>query len=267
MKENNICKFIPSTQAGIGDMSVSCFVFESNPDAIRKRTMLAVNRMILFTKGEGRIFFDGTAFDFSAGTLIFGFKNEKFAVEFSDDCKYIYIDFDGARAGSLFERFNIDKYERAFNGLDGIIPLWKESLSRASEKTIDLAAESILLYTFSRLFENCTPKNDIIRDIIRLSEMHFTDPSLNVGMIADELCYNPKYISHIFKKKMGINYSEYIKSLRIKYAVSLFENGIDSVKNVALLSGFTDPHYFSSVFKKSLGISPKEYINSISAEK
>ena len=58
-----------------------------------------------------------------------------------------------------------------------------------------------------------------------------------------------------------MGYSEYVRSLRIKYAVSLFDHGIDSVKNVALLSGFTDPLYFSTVFKKCLGVSPKEYKN------
>ena len=70
---------------------------------------------------------------------------------------------------------------------------------------------------------------------------------------------NPKYLSHIFKKEMGMNYSEYLNNARISYAVSLFNHGVDSVKNVAFLSGFNDPLYFSSVFKKNTGLSPKEY--------
>ena len=73
------------------------------------------------------------------------------------------------------------------------------------------------------------------------------------------LSYNPKYVSHIFKERMNLGYSEYLRTLRIKYAVSLIEHGIDSVKNVALLSGFTDPLYFSTVFKKITGVSPKDY--------
>ena len=48
--------------------------------------------------------------------------------------------------------------------------------------------------------------------------------------------------------------------LRIKYAVSLLEHGIGSVKNVAFLSGFSDPMYFSTVFKKVVGVSPKDYM-------
>ena len=51
--------------------------------------------------------------------------------------------------------------------------------------------------------------------------------------------------------------------MRLKYAVALFDSGVDSIKNVAALSGFSDPLYFSSVFKKSIGISPKEYTKKI----
>ena len=71
--------------------------------------------------------------------------------------------------------------------------------------------------------------------------------------------YHPKYISHLFKEKMGVSYSEYLRSVRLKYAVTLLDHGIDSVKNVALLSGFSDPLYFSKVFKDSIGISPSGY--------
>jgi AraC-like DNA-binding protein len=64
----------------------------------------------------------------------------------------------------------------------------------------------------------------------------------------------------VFREKMGVLYSEYLRSLRLKHAVLLMDHGIDSVKNVALLSGFNDPLYFSTVFRKSTGVSPKEYM-------
>ena len=93
-----------------------------------------------------------------------------------------------------------------------------------------------------------------------MSEEHIRDPYLSLAQIATEIGYNPKYLSHYFKKKMNVTYSEYLRSFRFKYAISLFELGISSVKNVALLSGFSDPLYFSSTFKKAIGISPKEFI-------
>lgn len=132
--------------------------------------------------------------------------------------------------------------------------------SAASEKTIDLVTESMLLYAFSRLEFSESSQNNVVMQIIRLSEKSFSDSSLSLETLAQKLGYNPKYISHIFKKKMKIGYCEYLRSLRIKYAVSLFDSGLDSVKNVAFLSGFSDPLYFSTVFKKTTGKSPKDYL-------
>ena len=93
-----------------------------------------------------------------------------------------------------------------------------------------------------------------------MTEKHFRDPKLSLEQIAKKIGYNPKYLSHYFKKKMNVSYSEYLRLFRFKYAISLFELGISSVKNVALLSGFSDPLYFSNAFKKAIGISPKDFI-------
>ena len=217
-------------------------------------------RLILVINGEGFFHFDRQSVPFRMGALVFGFGNEQFFVKSNSDVQYIYIDFNGIRADELLRRFDIRKNNRLFNGFDGLIPLWNESLSRASEQTIDLASESILLYSFSRLFGNLTNRNPLINQIIEITEERFTEPDLSISTIANELSYNPKYLSHTFKEAIQMTYSEYLRSLRIKYAISLFDHGIDSIKNVALLSGFTDPLYFSNVFKKSVGASPKTYI-------
>jgi YesN/AraC family two-component response regulator len=176
------------------------------------------------------------------------------------EIQYVYIDFSGVRAGELFSRFDVTKNTRIYKGFDGLIPLWLESLGRASEKTLDLAAESIILHTFSRLFEKSPDTHGIVSEITMMTEKYFSNPDLSISSIAEELSYNQKYLSHIFKEKTGIGYSEYLRSVRLKYAVMLLDQGIDSIKNVAFLSGFSDPLYFSKVFKEQVGYSPKDYL-------
>ena len=257
MKSDNICKFTFAQETS--NISVSCFVFESNPDSMSKNNILNHHCVILITDGSGIFSFSKKEYAIPKGSLVFGFKGEELSVNSTDNCRYMYILFDGNRADELFRRFGITPNSRIFDGMDGIIPLWRDSLAASNEKTIDLASESILLYTFSRLFKNITKHDTLINKIINLSEERFTDPDLSLTSVSDILGYNAKYLSHLFKEKMKITYSEYLRNLRIKYSVSLFDHGIDSVKSVALLSGFTDPLYFSAVFKKSLGISPSEY--------
>ena len=261
MKKGNICKF-PSISPSDG-LRISCFVLETDTQNMQRGILLKDCRILLVVNGEGRFHFDRQDLPFRVGTLVFGFENEQFSVESNNDARYIYMDFNGIRADELLRRFDIRKSNRLFDGLDGLIPLWSESLSRASAQTIDLASESILLYTFSRLFGNLENRNLLIDQIIEITEERFNDPDLSISALAEALCYNAKYLSHAFKEKMQMTYSEYLRSLRIKYAISLFDHGLDSIKNIALLSGFTDPLYFSNVFKKSIGISPKAYISNM----
>ena len=259
MKNRNICKFI--SEASADKLDIICFVYESDYETITNEVKENSNRAILIKQGEGQLTADGYVQEFKAGYLLFTFKDENVKIT-TKGCEYLYISFDGARSESLFRRFGISKTCRCFDGFDSMIPLWHDSLMRASEKNIDLTAEGMLLYSFSRLVNGSSEQNGIINEIIQLTEENFSNPELSLTAISQKLNYNSKYISHLFKEKMGINYSEYLKNLRLKYAVALFDSGVDSVKNVAALSGFSDPLYFSSVFKKAIGVSPKEYTKS-----
>ena len=50
-----------------------------------------------------------------------------------------------------------------------------------------------------------------------------------------------------------MTFSDYVKNIRIRHAVFLIEQGVRVVKNVALLSGFSDPLYFSHLSVLPLG--------------
>ncbi len=265
MPTKNICKFI--TPALPHTLSVACFVQESEPKVYTLAQTLTAHRAILAVGGKGVFVLDNTRLPFRSGALLFAFQGERFYIEREgeDELTYMYVDFGGARADELFRRFDLRPASRYFDGFDGLIPFWRESLSRASAQTVDLAAESTLLYTFSRLVGATKEHSEVIERILALTEEHFTDPDLSLASLAEELSYNPKYVSHLFKEKMGTSYSDYLRTLRVKYAVTLFDHGIDSVKNVALLSGFSDPLYFSTVFKRHTGRSPREYKQSLDA--
>lgn len=257
MANKNICKF--SSPLLSASLYISRFIFETDEVTMKKAVTLKENRMYLISKGNGKMRIDLKELNFQAGDLVFAFKNEKIAITETNQCEFMYIDFEGVRATELLRRFAIMDSNRRFSGFDGLIPFWKESLSRASKENIDLSAESILLYSFSRFADSAPKGNSLINKIIELTEENFRDNSFSINSVADELGYNTKYISHVFKKKNGATYSEYLRDLRIKYAISLFDHGLDSVKNVAALSGFSDPLYFSTVFKKCVGVTPKEY--------
>lgn len=259
MKHKNICKF-PTARFEEDTLSVLCFVRESDADVMQKPSVLQANRMLLCIEGSGTLTVDGVAVPMRKGSLLFALAGEEIFAEGDQPLSYMYIDFVGGRASALLRRFDITPLCRTREGMDGLIPLWQESLYRASDKTIDLAAESILLLSLSRLDAASAEESGLVGQIVSITEEDFRDPELGIASIAARLSYHPKYLSHLFKQRTGVGYTEYLRSVRLKYAITLFDHGIDSVRNVSLLSGFSDPLYFSTVFKKSIGTSPREYI-------
>jgi AraC-like DNA-binding protein len=219
--------------------------------------------MILVTQGSGALLVNGQSLGYTTGDLILLFHGDSVSLSENEDSHFMYVDFSGRRAEELLLRFGISPDNRLFGDFGGMIPLWKECLLRASPETIDLAAEGVLLYTLSRMRRETSEGNETVAAMLRIVEAEFTDHALSIGTIGRRLSYHPKYLSHLFKREMGVGFSEYLRDKRINYARTLFDHGIDSVKNVALLSGFNDPLYFSGVFKRVTGLSPTQYLQGL----
>jgi AraC-like DNA-binding protein len=49
----------------------------------------------------------------------------------------------------------------------------------------------------------------------------------------------------------------------VRHAAFLFDEGVESIKTVAMLSGFSDALYFSRIFRQDIGITPTEYIRQV----
>lgn len=265
MKNSNICKF---NQSRSGDLICENFIFESE-DA-QKETLITNNFVLnLVCEGKGTFTCGKDSYEVSEGDIFFVLKGESFSVSSSDDEKlsYMYISFNGRRAYEYIERFGICEDYRVFNGYEYLVPFWKESLDIAREDNIDLLSESVLVYSLARMSAEKKDKSDLISRMIELTNEYFTDSAFTISVLADEIGYDKKYLSSVFKRKKGITFTNYLKGLRIRRAVFYMEEGVNSVKNVALLSGYSDPLYFSKVFVSEMGITPKEFIKQKQSKK
>ncbi len=252
----NVCKFIPDVDKS--ELKTVNFIFETDPEVQHNPFKLQENRLFL-AKTDGTFTFDTKSVQVTAGDVCFGFSGETFSAE-GDGLQYYYIQFKGGRSDELFKRFGVTALNRIFNGNEGLLPFWQENISRANDENIDLVSESVLMYTFSRLTAAHELLDDVAYILTKYVEENFNDCNLSLGTAAEALGYNAKYLSTCFKKKMNIGFSEYVKTLRINNAVFLMEHGVESVKNVAFLSGFQDPLYFSKVFRETVGVPPTEYV-------
>jgi AraC-like DNA-binding protein len=258
MKRKNICKFITSTDER--DLRTAQFILENSPPYNGVETVSRTDCAMLILSGEGTYTSYGAEYRLEKGTLVFGFAATKYTISYENELSYIYIKYYGNRAGSLHERFRISPRRFIFPKMDSLIPMWMEGIVNSSDENADLLSESILLYTFSKLSTNYSNEDSLI---IRLTEYlrdNFTDLSLSLQSVANEFGYSSKYLSRFIAKELNTNFSDYVKNLRMKRAMLLLEQGITSIKNLAILSGYSDPLYFSKVFKETFEASPKQYI-------
>ncbi|MBE6644898.1 MAG: AraC family transcriptional regulator [Ruminococcaceae bacterium] len=259
MKNSNICKF---SEIKSSDLICTQFVFEAENTQSKKSF---ADRYILgfVSAGDGVLHQGNYEFKLSKGTVFFVEKNTHFSIKGNTQFAYFYITFYGRRADELVLRYLLSKECCIFNLSEHFEELYSfalNCLNRANEENIDILSECGLLYLLTYLEVKKTKSSDLISTIITITSQNFSDVNFSLKTLSETMKYDAKYLSFYFKKHKQICYSEYLRDLRIKRAVFLIEQGLTSVKNISLLSGFSDALYFSKVFKKEMGQSPKEYI-------
>lgn len=84
------------------------------------------------------------------------------------------------------------------------------------------------------------------------------EKDLTLEYLADKLAIRSDELSKIFKQSYGINYSDYVKELKIAKAKQLLLDGY-RVNEIADILGYSSAQYFIKVFKTETGFTPNIY--------
>lgn len=104
-----------------------------------------------------------------------------------------------------------------------------------------------------------TPSDqDSVKKLLHYCSAHYTEP-LTLDAVSRELHLSKYHISHIFKERIGIGFTDFLNSLRTEHACGLLEKG-SSITDVAFSSGFSSIRTFNRVFVQNMGMTPREYI-------
>ncbi|MDP1992965.1 MAG: PocR ligand-binding domain-containing protein [Syntrophales bacterium] len=120
---------------------------------------------------------------------------------------------------------------------------------------------------FDQLFE-CIYQNRNIRHtrvFTKAKEFIWGNYNQEISLkkIAEAVGINPFYLSHLFRKEMGISFLEYLTSVRISIAKKLLKQTNLSIIEICLEVGYQDPSHFAKIFRKKEGIRPMEYRKSL----
>lgn len=93
---------------------------------------------------------------------------------------------------------------------------------------------------------------------LQYMELHYQD-MISQQEIAEELGVHYVYLSKMFKKDVGCNFSEHLNRIRIDKAKELIESQKYRIKEIYPLVGFNQYNYFFKVFKQLEGCTPLAY--------
>ena len=267
MNDKNICLFAPDGN-GNEKLHVINYVLEKKHPTFNGLKRSSVYQMYYVIGGEGVLRTSNKDFKLERGDIFFTFPSSPFAVESLCDLEYMYVSYLGVRANMICDSLGINRNNCVFRQYSEVEPFWRDALT-VSKEASTLRFESVALYTFSVLAERLIPtkRNSSSDDAVQLAKKYIdeniSNSELSLEKISAELSYNTKYLSSLFKRKMGIGISEYISTVRIQHACTLMEQGFTSIKDIAAQCGFKDALYFSKVFKRTMTQSPKEHIAQI----
>lgn len=97
-------------------------------------------------------------------------------------------------------------------------------------------------------------------------QQNLTDTELSVENLAYYLLMSRSQAYRKIKALTGQSVTEFIRTIRLKMAIALLEEGKLSISEIGFKVGFTSPAYFTKCFRLQFGRSPSEYITNSGKE-
>jgi two-component system response regulator YesN len=85
------------------------------------------------------------------------------------------------------------------------------------------------------------------------------DKDLNIELFAARLNYHPSYISRVFKKDTGVNFTEYLSQYRIEVSKKWLKETDMKISDIAEQLRYSTASNFNRNFKKMVKVTPSQY--------
>ena len=276
--------FFKEYNINIFDSSPILFSHNATPGHAQSPHFHDFAELYMFAAGDAGYYIDGRVYDLERGDLVLVLPNElhrplirsdavydRFFIKLSTSCfqhlgegqksPVWFIDpcAGGQTKGGLLRLEPGERREviYAFRTID--------KLHDADAADSGTASYSLLLGLLSTVGDAIRQKKfaaksslpPMIETLITSLDENLAFPP-TIEATASSFGVSASYLSRIFKRYMGMGFSEYLSAARISQAKKLLSSGA-SVTEVCYECGFADCSHFISVFKRQVGITPNRY--------
>ena len=238
--------------------------------------------MEFFYEGEGIHIFNGETIDVKRGTIHLLTPADFHTMYRKDEygeLKYFNVNFNeyalspefirlmseyGAPMTTIVSEEECEQLQREFSELteecNSSKPLREMMMKTMFERIFIIFWRSLTLNMPESL--RIKPQHDNnVRYIVSYLRVHFREP-VSLSALAAEVHLTPNYIGEIFRREMGMSFTDYVQRLRLNYATNLLVSTDLSIADISVQSGFHSVSYFIRTFRLANGKTPLEYRNS-----
>lgn len=206
---------------------------------------------------------DGKTFLIKPGNIFFYFPGDIHKVRaHTESAEYRWMTVDGALAMPIIKNFDFPRTPL----FSGECPM--ELFTQLSREIQDIspygqrkaAATAYLIISLAKGIPQTKANTEqLINNVLDIISSSYSDPALNVNIIAESLDTHRSRLSRLFHEKMKVSLIDYLISVRINKALSFLRSSTLSISEIAEQTGYKDPDYFAKAFRKATGKSPSEF--------
>lgn len=93
----------------------------------------------------------------------------------------------------------------------------------------------------------------------RILRERFSDPNLSMYAVAEEVGLSYSYFSHLFRRRTGQSFLDYLRKVRTSRAKELLESGTEKINRIAELCGYSSARMLRAAFEETYGMTPADY--------
>ena len=216
-------------------------------------------------RGSGKNIIDGKAYDIKENTLFFTIPTNFHKFIFDEETILVNITLSETFCDYRLLFSLAANNQNAISFLPADSPfvnnLIFELVSAVENNNIDYSAllTETLIMKINQLIQlkSADVTNYVESAIIYIINKFRSNISLSAA--AEYAGITPAYLSALFVKETGINFKEYLNSIRYNYAKNLLKYSKMNISEICYESGFEDYSNFLRGFKARFGISPGKF--------
>lgn len=224
--------------------------------------------VLCVTKGDIRIFHNGSVRDISAGTVYFAESYDVHGYELlqPDAVGKVLIipnSYLSNYRATKTDRMPSDNFlsePNAYRTVRDLIFSFSHSKIKGElfSQGIATAVMGVIRAVVPYVECSATDKSDIMSSVLKYIYRNFTE-DITLESLAKTFGYTPNHLSHLFNSYMPVTLKYFINTVRVENAAALIASG-KNVLDAAMDSGFNSFRTFYRSFSKRYGCSPLQYV-------